>query len=290
MRATLWGLWEVASVSNLLRAGFARYLKNPLTALVAVASLVIGLLGGRNAVYTIDDVYLIALFIAFAAFISLFIGREHGEGGFRNKAVTGYTKGQIFCSEWLLHTAFCLAMLLLFLVGFAPLAHEVLSPVPGSVLVLIALCFVCMTVAVVTLLCVLSMLISSRAVSAILSVLLVVGLLFASYKIDEALSTPQYYYTHHYDEGGELISVEQKESPIYVDGVARTLLSHLNYAIPLGQSEPLLQCIGVWNYEDASNQVLSHLKVVKFFPLYSLGMIALVGGIGYVIFHRRDLK
>lgn len=277
-------------MSNLLRAGLARYLKNPLTALVAVASLVIGLLGGCNAVYTIDDVYLIALFITFAAFISLFVGREHGEGGFRNKAVTGYTKGQIFFSEWLLHTAFCLAMLLLFLIGFVPLAHEVLSPVPAGMLALIALCFVCMTVAVVTLLCTLSLLVSQRAVSAILSVLLVIGLLFASYKIDEMLSTPQYYYTHHYDEVGELISVEQKESPIYVDGVTRTFLTHLNYTIPLGQSEPLIQCIGVWNYEDASNQSLSHLKIVKFFPLYSLGLSVLIGGIGYVIFHRRDLR
>ena len=279
-------------MSNLLRAGFTRYLKNPLTALVAVASLIIGLLGGRNAVYTIDDVYLIALFIAFAAFISLFVGREHGDGGFRNKAVTGYTKGQIFLSEWLLHTVFCLCLLLLFLIGFAPLAREVLSPVPARVLALITLCFVMMAVAVVTLLCTLSLLVSQRAVSAILSVLLVVGLLFASYKIEETLSTPQYYYTHHYDEVGELISVEQKESPIYVDGVARKLLTHLNYAIPLGQSEPLIQCIGVWNYDVSwiDEHSYSHLKIVKFFPLYSLGLTITIGGIGYVIFRRRDLK
>ena len=280
-------------MSNLLRAGLARYLKNPLTALVAVASLVIGLLSGRNAVYTIDDVYLIALFIAFAAFISLFVGREHGEGGFRNKAVTGYTKGQIFFSEWLLHTVFCLAMLLLFLAGFAPLAHEVLSPVPAGMLALIALCFVCMTVAVVTLLCTLSLLVSQRAVSAILSVLLVIGLLFASYKIDEMLSTPQYYYTHHYDEVGELISVEQKESPIYVDGVTRTLLTHLNYALPLGQAQPLVSSIGVWNYDGDAyvfNYEREHLDKIKLFPLYSLAMIFLSGGIGYVIFRRRDLK
>ena len=279
-------------MSNLLRAGFTRYLKHPLTALVAVASLIIGLLGGRNAVYTIDDVYLIALFIAFAAFISLFVGREHGEGGFRNKAVTGYTKGQIFLSEWLLHTVFCLCLLLLFLIGFAPLAHEVLAPVPARVLALITLCFVMMTVAVVTLLCTLSLLVSQRAVSAILSVLLVVGLLFVSYKIEETLSTPQYYYTHHYDEVGELISVEQKESPIYVDGVARKLLTHLNYAIPLGQSEPLIQCIGVWNYDVSwiDEHSYSHLKIVKFFPLYSLGLTITIGGVGYVIFRRRDLK
>ena len=179
-------------MSNLLRAGLARYFKHPLTALAAVASLVTGGIGGRNAVYTIDDVYLIALFIAFAAFISLFVGREHGEGGFRNKAVTGYTKGQIFCSEWLLHTAFCLAMLLLFLIGFAPLAHEVLAPVPMGMLALITLCLVMMTVAVITLLCTLSLLISQRAVSAILSVLLVIGLLFASYTIDSALQRPRY--------------------------------------------------------------------------------------------------
>ena len=277
-------------MSNLLRAGLARYLKNPLAVIAAVASLVIGLLGGRNAVFTVDDVYLIALFIAFAAFISLFVGREHGEGGFRNKAVTGFTKGQIFFSEWLLHTVFCLCLLLLFLVGFAPLAHEVLSPVPARVLALIALCFVCMMVAVVTLLCVLSMLVSSRAVSAILSVLLVIGLLFASYGINDTLSRPKYYMIGRYDEEN-VLTLEQKEDPRYVDGAARTFLTHLNYALPLGQSEPLIQFIGIWNYEETwVDHDFSQLKIVKFLPLYSLGLTALVGGIGYVIFRRRDLK
>lgn len=280
-------------MSNLLRAGFARYFKHSLTALVAVASLVIGLLSGRNAVYTIDDVYLIALFIAFAAFISLFVGREHGEGGFRNKAVTGYTKGQIFFSEWLLHTAFCLAMLLLFLIGFVLLAHEVLSPVPAGMLTLITLCLVMMTVAVVTLLCTLALLVSQRAVSAILSVLLVIGLLFASYSIDSALQRPRYYYAEHYDENDELILVEKTESPLYIDGVVRTLLTHLNYALPLGQTQPLVSSIGVWNY-DGDAYVFSyeraHLGQIKLFPLYSLAVIVLSGGVGYVIFRRRDLK
>ncbi|MBE6580232.1 MAG: hypothetical protein E7650_01295 [Ruminococcaceae bacterium] len=278
-------------MSNLLRAGLARYLKNPLTALVAVASLIIGLFSGRNAVCTIDDVYLIALFIAFAAFISLFVGREHGEGGFRNKAVTGYTKGQIFCSEWLLHTAFCLAMLLLFLIGFAPLAHEVLSPVPAGMLALITLCLMMMTVTVVTLLCTLTLLVSQRAVSAILSVLLVVGLLFASYAIDAALTRPQYYLIQHYNEAGEFVSLQKIEDPRYVDGAARTLLTHLSYTLPLGQSEPLLESIAIWNYSNAeADHDFSWLKIIKFLPLYSLGLTTIIGSIGYVIFRRRDLK
>jgi len=278
-------------VSNLLRAGLARYLKNPLTALVAVASLIIGLISGRNAVCTIDDVYLIALFIAFAAFISLFVGREHGEGGFRNKAVTGYTKGQIFCSEWLLHTAFCLAMLLLFLIGFAPLAHEVLSPVPAGMLALITLCLMMMTVTVVTLLCTLTLLVSQRAVSAILSVLLVVWLFFASYAIDAALTRPQYYLIQHYNEAGEFVSLQKIEDPRYVDGAARTLLTHLSYTLPLGQSEPLLESIAIWNYSNAeADHDFSWLKIIKFLPLYSLGLTTIIGSIGYVIFRRRDLK
>lgn len=279
-------------MSNLLRAGLARYLKNPLTVLVAVASLVIGLLCGRNAVYTVDDVYLIALFIAFAAFISLLIGREHGEGGFRNKAIKGFAKGQIFFSEWLLHTAFCLAMLLLFLIGFALLAHEVLAPVPVGMLALITLCLMMMTIAVVTLLCALTLLVSQRAVSAILSVLLVIGLLFASYSIGSALQRPRYYYAEHYDENDELILVEKTESPLYIDGAARTLLTHLSYVLPLGQTQPLVSSIGVWNYDVSwiDEHSSSHLKVVRFFPLYSLGLTVMIGGIGYAIFRRRDLK
>ena len=277
---------------KLLRAGLSRYLKSPLAAIAAVAAVDIGLLCGGSAVYTIDDIYVIALFIAFAALISLFLGREHGEGGFRNKAISGFTKGQIFFSEWILHTLICLGLLLLFLLGFVPMAREVLAPVPGGTLALIAVCFACMAVAVVTLLCVLSMLVSFRAVSAILSVLLVIGLMFTSYKIEEILSTPQYYYVEHYDEQDELIWEEKKESPLYVDGAARTFLTHLNYTLPLGQSEPLIACIGVWNY-DASwidAQSYSHLETVKFLPLYSLGLTVLVGGIGYAVFRRRDLK
>lgn len=276
---------------KLLRAGFARYLKNPLTAISAVAALVIGLWGGKNAVYSIDDVFLIALFIIFAAFISLLIGREHGDGGFRNKTIAGFTKGQAFFSEWLLHALLCLGLLFLFFLGFLTMAHGVFSSVPAGMIFLIILCFVCMTVAIVTLLCVLSMLISSRAVSAILSVLLVIGLMFASYGIDDALSRPKYYKVEQYDEQGVFVSIEQIEDPRYVDGAARMFLTHLNYALPLGQSRPLIECIGIWNYSNAEvDHDFSWLKIVKFLPLYSLGLTLVVGGIGYVIFRRRDLK
>lgn len=278
-------------MSKLLRAGFCRYLKNPLAAIAAAASLVIGLWGGVTAVFTIDDVFLIALFIAFAAFVSLLIGREHGDGGFRNKVIKGYTKGQIFFSEWLLHTLICLAMLLLFLAGFAPLAHEVLSPVPAGMLALITLCLVMMTIAVVTLLCTLTLLVSQRAVSAILSVLLIVGLMGASYAIDAALTRPQYYLVEHYNEAGEFVSLQKIEDPRYVDGAARTLLTHLSYTLPLGQSEPLLESIAIWNYSNAEvDHDFSWLKSIKFLPLYSLGLTAIFGAIGYTVFRRRDLK
>ena len=276
-------------MNKLLRAGFCRYLKNPLAAIAAVASLVIGLWGGVNAVFTIDDVFLIALFITFAAFISLLIGREHSDGGFRNKVIKGYTKGQIFFSEWLLHTLICLAMLGVFLVGFCLTGHEVLALVPGGMLALIVLCFVCMLVAIVTLLCVLALFIDNRAVAAILSVFLVVGLLFASYSIDAALSSPQYYQIGHCDEANEVVLWEQVENPRYVKGVWRVLLTHLNYTIPLGQSEPLLELIGIWNYEETQVD-LSQLNVVKLLPVYSLCVTMAVGGIGYALFRRRDLK
>lgn len=275
---------------KLLHAGIIRYIKNPLTAIISVAAFIIGLLGGSNAVYSIDDVFLIALFIAFSAFISLFIGREHGDGGFRNKIITGFTKGQIFFSEWLSHTLLCLGFLILFFIGFALTAHELLSHVPMGMLALIAFCFICMTVAIVTLICVISALISSRAISAVLSVMLVIGLMGASYSINDALSRPQYYMLGYYDDNNELI-MEQKEDPRYVDGAARSFLTHLNYTLPLGQSEPLIEAIAIWNY---SNSWVDHdftwLKTVKFLPLYSLSVTAFIGGIGFAIFRRRDLK
>jgi len=278
-------------LSNLLRAGLFRYIKNPLTAIVAVAALLMGILGGSTAVYTIDDMFLIAFFMMLAAFVSLLIGREHGDGGFRNKAVVGHTKGQIFFSEWLLHNLFCFAMLLLFGVGFAVSAHKLFVNIPAGMLCLIILCFLCMTVAVVTLLCVLTFLVSHRAVSAILSVLLIVGLMGASYAIDEALTRPQYYLVEHYNEAGEFVSLQQIEDPRYVDGAVRTLLTHLSYTLPLGQSEPLLEGIAIWNYSNAEvDHDFSWLKIVKFLPLYSMGLTAVFGAIGYTVFRRRDLK
>jgi len=128
-------------------------------------------------------------------------------------------------------------------------------------------------------------------VSAILSVLLVVGLLFASYAIDAALTRPQYYLIQHYNEAGEFVSLQKIEDPRYVDGAARTLLTHLSYTLPLGQSEPLLESIAIWNYSNAeADHDFSWLKIIKFLPLYSLGLTTIIGSIGYVIFRRRDLK
>ena len=96
-------------MKNLLRAGVRRYTYNIVFWLSIVFTIVVSVLSAKNTrEFYFDDFYCILIFFAFAVLISWIVGRENDEGIFRNKVVSGHTKGQIYISELILGVGACL--------------------------------------------------------------------------------------------------------------------------------------------------------------------------------------
>ena len=81
---------------KLFRSGFRRYTKNIVFWICLCVSVIVGLLIGINIKDSgyIDDTYIIAEFFIFPILVSLLLGREYSDGAFRNKIVTGHSKGK----------------------------------------------------------------------------------------------------------------------------------------------------------------------------------------------------
>lgn len=79
---------------KLLRSEARRYFKNVLFWLGIAALLICGLYFGT--LENLDVTYHLVVPIVMAVLISLIVGREYSDGGFRNKIISGHSKGKIF--------------------------------------------------------------------------------------------------------------------------------------------------------------------------------------------------
>ena len=80
----------------LLSTNFFRIRRDLLFWLALCVCLVGGIafgMGFRGAL-AFDDFYAFPFFVALCAFLSLFLGREYGDGTLRNKVTAGYRRGQ----------------------------------------------------------------------------------------------------------------------------------------------------------------------------------------------------
>lgn len=235
---------------NLLSAEFHRLWKNKVFWLTLCAVLVISagsmFSAMRNAAgmaaagYTIefDDYYfnlapLVGLFCA--VFTSLFIGTEYGDGTMRNKIIVGRTRTQIYLANFVVcfvaGVCFVAVWLLGGLVGVPVMG--VLQMGVGGVLLYIAIFifFTASLIGIFTLLCMLS---SNKAITAVLALLLALGLLLAASIVYNALSEPEL-------NGGMVVTSEgmfmqePTPNPRYVTGTKRLVYEFVINALPTGQ-------------------------------------------------------
>ncbi len=235
-------------MGKLLRAGIRRYVRNILfwiTLFVTVVVAVVASSSARNLYF--DDYYCIIVFVAMAVMLSWMIGGENDDGIFRNKVICGYTKGQIYISEMILGVGCCLLMFFLFAVIFTVFNSYVFAKVSLSICIRIfvdsLLANVCFAVVLVTLSC----LISKRAVAAIVSIILVLAIVGATYAVQSIVEQNEYNYEFDYEEiietddhGTHIMSmpVEGSEhkvkNPEYIEGPVRFIAETLYDILPYG--------------------------------------------------------
>ena len=275
-------------MGELLRAGFARLWKAPIFWLGIAAAALWGVTvlhsvwEGRQegVVYYLDDLCRYhCIFTVFlpAVFCALFLGTEHEQGTIRNKLIAGKTRGAVYLSSLVLSLAACFLMIAAYFLPVAvigPFFTEGLGVSPGmlaltvggELLMAAALCGLC-TLG--------SMLITRKAVLAVVLLLATLGCLAVSATIEGRLGEPEHFQGLMMTEAGQLVDASDMENPDYLQGREREVYQFVADFLPTGQAL-------LYNFD-----MIVHPWAMC---LYSLLILFASTAGGLAAFRRKDLK
>ena len=204
-------------MSKLLHAGIRRYARSIVFRLSVLMTAIIGTWTGyvSRQRHSFDSMYVLTELAIMAIVVIWMVGREHEEGIFRNKFIAGYKKGTVYLSELILGIGACLLLFLLYTVIYSAFNSYLLKVLPTNVLVRVFLYFLLINTGVAAAFVTISCLIPRRAITVIVSVLLVIGMAIAGTLVQNALNQPEYWTYIEFDEPHDGISVTQPEGKEY---------------------------------------------------------------------------
>lgn len=197
--------------------------------------------------------------VALAVAISLFVGTDFSDNTIRNKLIAGHTRTSVFLSNLI---ASIIVAVIMYLVSVAascagiPLFDKLELPIDK--LILQMGCAVVSVSVVATFICTVTMVIGNRVISAIVSMLSVIGMQL----IPPILWANVDYYT----ENGLLNTFQAKIDVFMYDWLPSCQIYQLTSIV-----------------EDIP-------KNIYLFPVYSAILILVVGTIGIIIFRNKNLK
>ena len=308
-------------MSNLLRAGVRRYVRNIVFWLAIVATVVAAVLCAVNTrKFYFDDFYCSIVFFALTVVISWLVGRENDEGIFRNKIVAGYTKGQIYASELILGVATSVIMFMLFAVIFTVFNSYVFAKASLTACLGIFIDSLLVNVCVAVILTTISCLVSKRAIVAIINIILVLALISATYGISGIVNQEEYITEWDYEEtvitdgpntyvSSEPIegSEHQVKNPRYIDGPIRTIAEAIYNILPYGHSNEYCYFTNDWfGYEyyelfpemnltwETSDKDLTLSKDAVFDIyenlIWSVALNIAFCALGFICFRKKELR
>ena len=215
--------------------------------------------------------------VLLSVFVSLFIGTEYSDGTIRNKIMVGHERKSVYLANLLTNLIAAFALNIVFsssylaagipLLGFFQEDLKVIFLFAGIEFVLI-----CSFTALFTMIAVL---ISNKAVSAVICVLGTFLVLFAASYLNARLNEPETYPAYTYVEGRTEVTEEEEKNPLYLDGKDRERYQFLYDFLPGGQ---VIQCVTM----TAVNP--------KRLPVYSAILFVLTTAGGVLLFERKDIK
>ena len=215
--------------------------------------------------------------IVISCFVSLFIGTEYSDGTMRNKIIIGHTRSAIYLADFITTAVAGVLMCVSYLVVYIGFG----VPVTGwftcemKSLVLVLFCALVLSVTLSALFTWIAMVNQSKAVAAVVSVLLAFVLLFTASYILNRLSEPEYQGGYYMDESGKLRQQEETKNPRYLKGTKRDVYEFCNDFLPGGQQLQLAE------------GAVQHPWILMGYS----GMILIVTtAAGAATFRRKDLK
>ena len=283
-------------MNKLLSAGFFRLKKNLLFWLsmvfMAIAGISFPLAAYADSqkyglVYTLEgNFFTSAVFavILSSVFCSLFIGADYSSGTIRNKVIAGHNRVSLYLANLVICIAACLLMTAAYSAAYLATGLPLLGTFTISaktVMTFVAI-LLCLIIAASALFTVISMLIRSKASSAVTCILLAFILLFAGTYLNARLNEEEMYPVYDYGEEYGYYSSENGppdatmiKNPNYLEGTERQVYQFLYDFLPGGQ---MIQC--------ASGDALHPKRM----PAYSLIIAVASTGIGLFFFRRKDMK
>lgn len=173
-----------------------------------------------------------------AVFVSLFTGTEYSDGTMRNKVVIGHSRTAIYLSN-LVTAAVCVAVMSIVYLAVYSAAGMIIvggfKAGAGTILVQV-LCSLVLAAAFASIFTLMSLLNQNKAVSAVLCMLLALGILFTGSYTNGVLEEPEFIGGYYVDENGEMHEQEETKNPRYVEGTERKVYEFANDFLPGGQS------------------------------------------------------
>lgn len=280
---------------NLISAGFYKMRKSRVflicTLLVNIWSAFLTVQVHFNSLaetipYTFEDgLFAIEtiMILVTSVFVSLFFGTEYSDGTIRNKLIGGYTRGQIYLSQFFINAAACLLVYLSSLclsgiLGFILMGAEGVSAAKLAVY-MIAGAGMCITDA--ALFTFLTVSVGTKAGASVAGLLLAFSLLCGAMVVHDKLSHEEYMYIPK-GAGEEAVSVITEDTelikvpnPYYVSGTKRKALEFLLDINPSGQAVQLAQL---------------ELPRPGTVMLCDAALTVLFCSLGVFIFRKKDLK
>ncbi len=309
-------------MNKLLRAGVRRYVRDPLFYVLFVVTIFGAIKCGQEArFHYFDDLWVNVMFWSHAILLSFAIGREYGDGIFRNKVISGHSKASVFFSELLLGFGICTTMFMLFSVIFACFNNYIFPVVPADVLLRIYIDFLLVHLIMIALYVTVSCLIPFRTVVLLVNILLALGITFLAYHLEDSLAEREFEYTYDYifetwedangnthtsyvrdDSSGRLV-----ENPRYIGGWKRTLYQTVYYVLPFGHVTENLSLINSnfgyesydttvpdWSYETSNRAIFkiteAENKALTLRLPYSVFVLTFVISLGFLGFRKKELK
>lgn len=292
---------------KLLRACFIRYMKNNITRICLLLSVVLGIYAGHTSVQTqpgtntlyflVGDAYFLIILLADLILTTLMIGREFSDHTIRNKIITGYTKSQIFLSELLTIIGVTVITYLLMILPFGIMTLNFWTKLPTMGVIRIWILLLLVYLAMISLVTAICFVVSNRTASAIIAILLAFGLYLTDYEIRYALNQPEilHYESRQYDDdGNETYQKKDEPNPQYVSGTKRVILSAINYCNPMAAIDNCVRFTFYVNDTLAEETALQmqetdYPEMNRYFcSLCGLILIVSIGGL--MIFRCKDLK
>lgn len=245
--------------------------------------------------------YAFVIGVVCAVFISLFLGTEYSNGTIRNKLIVGRTRGTIYFSNLVVNIAVSLFMCICYLIPICAVGIPLFGTMQTDLIIVvkIILASIMMTIAFSSIVTMINMINQNKAVSAIINILLIFVLLFASEIIIDRLNQPEIYQWTSEENGVETIQYEKNS--YYVSGIKRDIYEFLDDFLPTSQALRIVSMsdvnklssgeIDTANAEYENNHEDDYLPDDFWhLPLYS-GIITIVTtGIGVFIFRKKDIK